>query len=116
MMTTILQINRDELKEVLNEVMTAALANVQPVSPEPLPDRIDDINEAARVARMSTSKLYKLTASGEFPCMKFGPRKLVFSRKAITEWMEGQTTVLSEGRGLKSITEAARRRVHAHKA
>ncbi|GHT05872.1 hypothetical protein FACS189440_08610 [Bacteroidia bacterium] len=39
---------------------------------------------------LSKAKLYKLTASGSIPCRKFG-QKLVFSRKDILSWAEGQT-------------------------
>jgi hypothetical protein len=39
---------------------------------------------------MSKAKLYKLTASGNIPCRKFG-QKLVFSRKDILSWAENQT-------------------------
>ena len=39
---------------------------------------------------LSKAKLYKLTASGNIPCRKFG-QKLVFSRKNILSWAENQT-------------------------
>jgi len=39
---------------------------------------------------LSKAKLYKLTASGNIPCRKFG-QKLVFSRKDILQWAENQT-------------------------
>ena len=39
---------------------------------------------------LSKAKLYKLTASGNIPCRKFG-QKLVFSRKDILGWAENQT-------------------------
>jgi len=39
---------------------------------------------------LSKAKLYKLTASGNIPCRKFG-QKLVFSRKDILSWAEIQT-------------------------
>ena len=39
---------------------------------------------------LSKAKLYKLTASGNIPCRKFG-QKLVFSRKDILLWAESQT-------------------------
>jgi hypothetical protein len=38
---------------------------------------------------LSKAKLYKLTASGNIPCRKFG-QKLVFSRKDILSWAERQ--------------------------
>ncbi|GHT30639.1 hypothetical protein AGMMS49574_10790 [Bacteroidia bacterium] len=39
---------------------------------------------------LSKAKLYKLTASGNIPCRKFG-QKLIFSRKDILSWAENQT-------------------------
>ncbi|WP_299819463.1 helix-turn-helix domain-containing protein [uncultured Pontibacter sp.] len=45
---------------------------------------------------ISKSKLYKMTAADEVPHKRFGNR-LVFSRKALLEWVESQTT--DRGRG-----------------
>jgi excisionase family DNA binding protein len=62
--------------------------------PEPKPEPKDDragIDEIKELTGLSFSQLYKLTANNAIPHRKFGKR-LVFSRKAIKEWMEQQTT------------------------
>lgn len=59
-------------------------------SEEPKDDRIG-IEEVKEITKLSYSQLYKLTAKNEIPHRKFGKR-LVFSRTAIKDWMEKQTT------------------------
>jgi len=62
--------------------------------PEPKPEPKDDrtgIDEIKALTGLSFSQLYKLTANNAIPHRKFGKR-LIFSVKAITEWMEQQTT------------------------
>jgi predicted DNA-binding transcriptional regulator AlpA len=57
---------------------------------EPKDDRIG-IDDVKLLTGLSYSQLYKLTANNAIPHRKFG-KKLVFSIKAITEWMEQETT------------------------
>ena len=63
-------------------------------APEPEPEPVEErvgIDEIQQLTGLSLSQLYKLTMSNAIPHRKFGKR-LVFSLKAITEWMELQTT------------------------
>lgn len=63
-------------------------------APEPKEEPKDDrvgIEEIKQLTGLSYSQLYKLTANNAIPHRKFG-KKLVFSTKAIIEWMEQQTT------------------------
>lgn len=57
---------------------------------EPKDDRVG-IDDIKALTGLSYSQLYKLSANNAIPHRKFG-KKLVFSTKAITEWMEQQTT------------------------
>jgi excisionase family DNA binding protein len=57
---------------------------------EPKDDRVG-IDNIKSLTGLSYSQLYKLTANNAIPHRKFGKR-LVFSRKAILEWLELQTT------------------------
>ena len=57
---------------------------------EPKDDRVG-IADIQLLTGLSYSMLYKLSANNAIPHRKFG-KKLVFSTKAITEWMELQTT------------------------
>ena len=58
--------------------------------PEPKNDRAG-IDEIKQLTGLSKSQIYKLSMLNSIPHRKFG-RRLVFSIKAITEWMELQTT------------------------
>ena len=59
---------------------------------------------------LSKAKLYKLTASGNIPCRKFG-QKLVFSRKDILQWAENQTKPKNnQSEVLLTLARSARRK------
>ena len=59
---------------------------------------------------LSKAKLYKLTASGNIPCSKFG-QKLVFSRKDILLWAESQTKPKNnQSEVLLTLARSARRK------
>ena len=59
---------------------------------------------------LSKAKLYKLTASGNIPCRKFG-QKLVFSRKDILSWAESQTKPKNnQSEILLTLARSARRK------
>jgi hypothetical protein len=59
---------------------------------------------------LSKAKLYKLTASGNIPCRKFG-QKLVFSRKDILSWAENQTKPKNDpSEALLTLARSARRK------
>lgn len=59
---------------------------------------------------MSKAKLYKLTASDNIPCRKFG-QKLVFSRKDILSWAEGQTKPKNDqSEIIQTLARSARRK------
>ena len=59
---------------------------------------------------LSKAKLYKLTASGNIPCRKFG-QKLVFSRKELLAWAESQTRPKSNhSEVILTLARSARRK------
>ena len=59
---------------------------------------------------LSKAKLYKLTASGNIPCRKFG-QKLVFSRKDVLSWAENQTKPKNDqSEILLTLARSARRK------
>lgn len=91
-MNTILQVNKEELRAEIKSVLLEAIEetknNPAPV-PTPLPDLVE-ILEACQITRQSKSQIYKLTMLNEIPFEKYGKR-LIFSRKALYEWMESRT-------------------------
>jgi excisionase family DNA binding protein len=76
-----------QLLEILEQKTATRLPEPKP---EPKEDRVT-IDEIKELTGLSYSQLYKLSANNAIPHRKFGKR-LVFSIKAITEWMELQTT------------------------
>lgn len=56
---------------------------------EPLSERMT-LQEACKLTGQSKGQIYKMTMLGTIPCSHFGKR-LIFSRKALTEWMEERT-------------------------
>ncbi|MDR0506081.1 MAG: helix-turn-helix domain-containing protein [Dysgonamonadaceae bacterium] len=83
-------------EEKLRAIVHEEVSKLFQVKQEPKTE-IDTMTLASTLALLaeygyilSKAKLYKLTASGNIPCRKFG-QKLVFSRKDILLWAEGQT-------------------------
>jgi hypothetical protein len=63
---------------------------------------------------LSKAKQYKLTASGNIPCRKFG-QKLVFSREDILQWAENQTRPKSNYAEISlTLARSARRKSNCH--
>lgn len=85
--TPLVDITVGQLLEIIEQKTAARL-------PEPKAEPKDDrtgIDEIKQLTGLSYSQLYKLTANNAIPHRKFGKR-LVFSIKAIIEWMELETT------------------------
>jgi hypothetical protein len=58
----------------------------------------------------SKAKVYKLTASGDIPCKRYG-NKLVFSRKELLHWAEAQTKSKSNSSEIMlNLARSARRK------
>ena len=71
--------------------MRESIAEIRelPIQPEQS-DRIG-FEEACIEAGCSKSQMYKLTMNRGIPFQRYGPRKLVFSRKEIREWRDAKT-------------------------
>ncbi|KAA6329540.1 hypothetical protein EZS27_021662 [termite gut metagenome] len=81
--------------EELRAIVSEAVSGVIPKSVSE--SKIDTItlSDAIELLRehgypTSKAKVYKLIASGDIPCKRYG-NKLVFSRKELLEWAENQT-------------------------
>ncbi len=83
-------IGHDELKHLIRQEIEAVqrLLEAKPVHDTiPLVDALKMLEEHGMPT--SKAKIYKLTSAGEIPHRKYG-NKLVFSRKELLKWMEGQ--------------------------
>lgn len=78
--------------EELESLITKAVKKAQAPSPitTPAPDRIG-ISEAADITGLKKATLYRKSFDGSIPCERFG-KFLIFSRKALSVWMQEQTT------------------------
>jgi excisionase family DNA binding protein len=78
----------DRMESLLYEIKIAS-----PPVTQALPDRCS-LKDACIETDLSESKIYKAVMNREIPYMKYG-RKLVFSRKALQEWVRQRTTTLA---------------------
>jgi excisionase family DNA binding protein len=117
-MTTILQLEKTELQELIQDCIRQAIRDVQPANTLPLQDSIS-LNEACAIIGTvekpaSKGTIYKLTMNGEIPFSKFGKR-LVFSRKELIQWMESRTISGIKDRDLIANRVSASAKKHLNK-
>lgn len=90
-MTNIVQMSYLELKAAIKDSIRESLAEIKAIPDLPeKPDRCS-FQDMLEITGSSKGQGYKLTSTGEVPHQKFGKR-LVFSRREITAWMEDRTT------------------------
>ena len=91
-MTNIIVTTPEELKAIVNEAVPELLprVNTKIVPPDTitLSTTLSLLDEQGFPT--SKAKIYKLTSAGKMPHRKYG-NKLVFSRKEVLEWANGQT-------------------------
>lgn len=102
-----IQISYSDLETAVNNCMRRVIDEIKtlPVVPK-LPDRCT-FKEAIQITGLSESALYKMSSKSEIPCEKYGKR-LIFSRKALDQWMRDRTT--SPLSITDQIAESARKR------
>jgi hypothetical protein len=111
-MSQIIVAEEDKLRAIVHEEVSKLFQAKQEPKTE-----IDTMTLSGALAMLaeygyilSKAKLYKLTASGNIPCRKFG-QKLVFSRKDILQWAENQTRTKSNYAEISlTLARSARRK------
>ncbi len=94
-MTTIIQFERADLEQVVRNCLKEAMFEIKSLpSPEEIQDRIL-FNDACQITGLSESAMRKLCMKGEIPVERYGGRRLVFSRRALKEWMKNRTVPVS---------------------
>ncbi|MFO7657472.1 MAG: helix-turn-helix domain-containing protein [Bacteroidales bacterium] len=89
-MTTIYQLNSQELHTVVRNCLLETIEELKTIpSPQIPSDRID-IYEAIELTGLQRHAIYQKTSKKLMPHSRFGKR-LVFSRKELTEWLEATT-------------------------
>ncbi|KAA6349212.1 hypothetical protein EZS27_003323 [termite gut metagenome] len=81
----------EELRAIVSEAVSGVIPKTvseSKIDTITLSDAIELLREYGYPT--SKAKVYKLTASGDIPCKRYG-NKLVFSRKELLEWAENQT-------------------------
>lgn len=88
----IIELEKDELRQLMEEAVQAALTNATPQKePEDLPEVLN-VTQVCSLLNMKKSTLYQFTHKSKIPFSKKG-KALYFSRSEIFAW-------LSEGRNL----------------
>jgi excisionase family DNA binding protein len=89
-MTTILQLSQEDLRAEIKSCLLETIEEIKSIpAPVQLPDRVE-LLEACEITKQSKSQVYKMTMLNEIPFQKYGKR-LIFSRKALNEWMKNRT-------------------------
>jgi predicted DNA-binding transcriptional regulator AlpA len=88
-MTTIIQIDREELRSELRIWLMETLSEINNKPSSIQPDE-GGIELAEEITGLKRPTIYKGTWDGSIPHKKFGKR-LVFSRKELTNWVQSQT-------------------------
>ena len=96
--------------QLLEIIEQKTACKIPELKEEPKADRTG-IDGVISITGLSSSQIYKLTAKNAIPCQKFGKR-LVFSTKAIMEWMEQHTTEKenSKQKAARQLTKLAMKR------
>jgi hypothetical protein len=110
-MNSIIVTTPEELRAIVSEAVAGVLP--KPVSES----KVDTITLGEALNFLceqgyptSKAKVYKLTASGDIPCKRYG-NKLVFSRKELLNWAENQTKPKSNSSELVlTLARSARRK------
>lgn len=114
-MTSIIQMNYEDLQTAIKDCLRDAITEIKTIpAPEPIPDKIDK-----DVVKQMTGKgdqwIYQKTmknCSDPLPCEKFG-RRLVFSRKAIQEYIDSHTKAITRPADVMSdrLAESAKKKL-----
>lgn len=92
-MSNIILTTPEELRAIVGEAIAELLPKTAPKESQPdtitLSTALDLLTEYGYPT--SRAKVYKLTSAGTIPHRKYG-NKLVFSRKELLKWAEGQAT------------------------
>ena len=113
-MTTLIQFERNDLQDLIESSIQKAISELTRSTSEPLQDRIDK-----EIVKQMTGKgnqwVYQKTmknCSDPLPCEKFG-RQLVFSRKAIQEYIDSHTKPISRPAEIMSerLAESAKKKL-----
>lgn len=104
-MQTIYQIDKNDLTEVIANIVRETIQNLPKPKEDVKVDRID-IDEVSLLTGLKIPQIYKLTHRNEIPFKKFGKR-LVFSRKEVCQWIDYQTKHPSKKTVIDSIAASA---------
>ena len=88
-MEIITSFSKTELEQLITSSVQKCLnSNLHP--PQPAQSYLIGIEEACNITGWLKPTIYKKSFLGEIPCSRMGKR-LVFSRKELTSWMQSQT-------------------------
>jgi predicted DNA-binding transcriptional regulator AlpA len=88
-MEIITSYTRAELEQIITSSVEKALQRQQ--KPQPEPQDLVDIDEACRITNLQKASIYKLSSLGEIPCLRYGGKRLIFSKRELLLWMQSRT-------------------------
>jgi len=96
-MSNIIVTSEETLRTIVAEAVAEAIPKTAPTAEPPdtiaLPTAYQLLTDHGYPT--SRAKIYKLTSSGQMPHRKYG-NKLVFSRRELLAWAEGQTRAIGD--------------------
>jgi len=111
-MTQIVQLNYEDLQTAIKDCLRDAIAEIKAIpEPEKPSDRMT-LPEACEFTGLSRSLLYKMSMDGAIPRQKYCKR-LVFSRKSLSEWIEARTVSTASPESIMSdrLSESAKKHI-----
>jgi excisionase family DNA binding protein len=88
--TRLIDLNVGELQQLLGETIKNSTSSLQASQPEQ--QDLIPIEEAMKITNLAKQTIYGLVYNRRIPFIKReGSRKLCFSRKALLEWIQGNS-------------------------
>lgn len=86
-------IPRNELKKLFKEVLIEVLQEAAVIGSEP--DALIDVEQAARLLKLSRATIYEKTSQRQLPFYKKG-KKIVFKKSELMSWIESGKVLVEE--------------------
>lgn len=116
-MTSIIQLDRSDLRSVFDEMFRENLKNLQSLPKETPPNDTLYTKEAHQFLiengrPLTLPTFYKATSNGEIPLRKIGKRN-VFSRKELLNWINSGCPNIAKQQAAQKLAETVKSKINA---
>lgn len=101
----------EEFRKLVREEVKVALSENHSSEPDKNIDGFVNINEALNILDLSKSTIYKMVHFGKIPFFKQGPKKLVFKRADLLEWLRQNRNLDKNGTNIDGWNEKLQQHV-----